>query len=182
MRRPSDRDLFFSFHLSGDLKEDFEFFKYMIRIILCTLDIDTVINKSKPQIPITSHLVIFNIRMSRDFTSTIDFRNFCPLPCALHPLVSALHFSLLPLAVLTQLLTWSCHKLHLRTDMQREGERLISWNVIVKGRWDTLLISQLSHTNRYTSTTKGAEQRRSPNFWHSYCLLEYIELYLTFTL
>lgn len=58
-----DKDLFFSFHWSRDLKEDLQF-KYMIGIIPYILDVDTVINKSKPQIPITSHLVKFNIKMS----------------------------------------------------------------------------------------------------------------------
>lgn len=71
MRRPSDRDLFFSFHSSRDLKEDFEFFKCVIGIILCILDVDTVINKSKPQIPITSHLVVFNSKMSLEISPVL---------------------------------------------------------------------------------------------------------------
>lgn len=90
MRCPSDRDLLLSFHLSGDLK-DFEFFKYVIGIIVGCLDVDIVTNESKPQIPITSHLVMCNIKMFlgvSPLTSEISVLCLMPFICLFLPCTS----------------------------------------------------------------------------------------------
>lgn len=78
-------------------------------IILCIVDVDTVINKSKPEILITNHIVVFTIKMSLGIS-----------PPLLTSEIFVLSFMLFTHCSNPSL--WSCHKLHLRTETQRERE------------------------------------------------------------
>lgn len=81
----------------------------MIGIIACILDVDSVINKNKPEIPITNHIDVFTIKMSPGIS-----------PALLTTEIFVLSFVLFTHCSNPTL--WSCHKLHLRTDKQRQRE------------------------------------------------------------
>lgn len=101
--------LFFSFHLSGGQKQDFEFLKSLMGILMCILDVDTVVNKSKPEIPIINHIIVFTIKMSPGISAAL-----------LTTETFVLYFVLFTHCSNSTL--WACYKLHLRAYKQRKRE------------------------------------------------------------
>lgn len=68
-----------------------------MEITACILDADTMISKSKPEIPIINQEIptiiisltinqVFTIKISLGISSSAEYRNFCLLFCAIHPL------------------------------------------------------------------------------------------------
>lgn len=141
------KKLFCSFHLSGGWKEHFEFLKSVMGIILCILDVDTVINKSKPEIAITNHVVVFTIKTSLRIS-----------PALLTSEIFVLSFMLFTHSSNRTL--WSRHKLHLRTDTQREREGTDFLKYYSEGQLQsTAYFPALPHQEAFC-------HGRGSNFWH----------------